>query len=149
MKIKIDNRLSQIKELEELLYGVNYQVTLNLYGPFALEVSLETALATAISQHVSLRPPVPSSVPEIRADIVDCLLYEGEPYSGPLDLAGKRERVLELVEEIFSLIHLSDAMLIQIVCFENDHPGHPVWWEFVYEVRTQEGFWVFMGSSSD
>lgn len=50
MRITFDNRIPEILRLEYLLYGFNYDVWVNTYGPFdpdrPLEAQLPEVLAT-------------------------------------------------------------------------------------------------------
>jgi hypothetical protein len=54
MKIVTDNRLPEIKRIEHLLYGLNYEVWLNLYGPFDPDLGLEQTLETGVSKDAQL-----------------------------------------------------------------------------------------------
>lgn len=44
MKIVQDKRLDEFKRIEHLLYGINYEVWFNLYGPSDSDESLNDAL---------------------------------------------------------------------------------------------------------
>lgn len=92
MKIVKDNRLSEFKRIEYLLYGINYEVWLNLYGPLDSDLSLERVLMSNVSENARLSEIVPSSPEVAKTEIMAQVLYKGDESSGPLQLKEKRKK---------------------------------------------------------
>lgn len=149
MKIVTDNRLPEIKKIERLLYGLNYEVWLNLYGPFDPDPDLEEALKSGVSKDAQLSNVEPSSPHEARADIMDKILYEGDIGYGPKQLNEKREEIMSLINRIFTRINIDEADLVAEFGFRKGHPAYPVFWDFAYDIHSNGKRWIFIGSSSD
>lgn len=149
MKIVTDNRLQEFKRIEHLLYGINYEVWLNLYGPFDPDDGLEKVLKKGVSKDAQLSGVVPSSPLEARTDIMDMILYKGDVGHGPVRLDDKREEIVSLMESIFTRIDIDNADPVTEFGFLKGHPAYPVFWDFAYDVHANGKRWILIGSSSD
>ncbi|WP_444995705.1 hypothetical protein [Aliikangiella sp. IMCC44359] len=56
-----DTRLEEFKRIEHLLYGINYEVWFNLYGPADPELGLTDTLKSLISKDCEISGVVPST----------------------------------------------------------------------------------------
>lgn len=54
MQTERDTRLAEFLEMEQLLYGYNYQVWFNLYGPSDPNIALIRALKSVVSIDCSI-----------------------------------------------------------------------------------------------
>ena len=89
MKIIRDKRLEEFKRIEHLLYGINYEVWFNLFGPCDSDASLESAIRKLISNDCEVSGVAPSSPKDAEIEIMDMVLYEGDTGSGPIELEKK------------------------------------------------------------
>ena len=89
MRIIPDTRLEEFKRVEYLLYGINYEVWFNLYGPADPELSLSDTLKSLISKDCEISGVLLSTPGEATSKIMDMVLYEGDTGSGPLELESK------------------------------------------------------------
>jgi len=144
-----DNRLPEIKRIEHLLYGINYQVWLNVYGPLNSELDLGEAVKAGVSKNAELSGITPSSPHAARTNIMDMILYEGDADHGPQNLEEKCEEIAFLMSKIFADICLDEASLVTEFVFREGHPADPVFWGFAYDVHSNGKRWVVAGSSSD
>lgn len=149
MRIVRDTRLEEFKRIEHLLYGINYEVWFNLYGPADPEVGLIDALKSLISRDCEISGLVPSTPNEAISDIMDMVLYKGDTGSGPLELESKKAEISELMVKVFSRINIEDADMVVEFGFKNGHPAYPAFWDFAYDIHSKGQRWIFVGSSSD
>lgn len=149
MKIVKDNRLSEFKRIEHLLYGINYEVWFNLYGPLDPDSGLEKVLKNNVSENAQLSGVVPSSPEAAKTEIMTQVLYEGDESSGPIKLNEKREEIISLLNKVFSQINIEEADLVAEFGFRKGHPAYPVFWDFAYDIHSSGKRWIFIGSSSD
>jgi len=149
MKTVTDNRLPEFKRIEHLLYGINYEVWLNLYGPLDPDLGLEEALKIGVSKEAQLSGVVPSSPQEAISEITEMILYEGGIGHGPERLDEKREEIMSLMNKIFAIINIDEADLVAEFGFREGHPAYPVFWDFAYDIHSNGKRWIFVGSSSD
>lgn len=149
MKIVTDNRLPEFKRIEQLLYGINYEVWLNLYGPFDPDLGLEEALKVGVSKDAQVSGVASSSPQEARTEIMDMILYEGDIGHGPENIDEKREELISLVDKVLSAINIEEADLVAGFGFRKGHPADPVFWDFAYDVHSSGQRWILVGSSSD
>ncbi|MEX2962310.1 hypothetical protein [Microbulbifer sp. TYP-18] len=149
MRIAQDTRLEEFKRIENLLYGVNYEVWFNLYGPADPELGLTDTLKRLISKDCEVSGVVPSTPNEAMSEIMDMVLYKGDTSSGPLKLESKKVEITELMGKIFSIIGIEDAEMVVEFGFKNGHPAYPVFWDFSYDIHSSGQRWIFVGSSSD
>ncbi len=149
MRIERDTRLEEFKRIEHLLYGINYEVWFNLYGPAEPDVGLSDALKSLISKDCEISGVVPSSPEEAASGIMDMVLYQGDTGSGPLELESKKAELSELMEKVLSSIELEEADMVVEFGFKNGHPAYPVFWDFAYDIHSKGQRWILVGSSSD
>ena len=71
MKIVRDTRLEEFKRIERLLYGINYEVWFNLYGPAESDLGLVEALRNLVSKDCEVVGVVPSSPQKAVSEIMD------------------------------------------------------------------------------
>ena len=149
MEIKKDNRLAAFKRLEHLLYGMNYEVWFNLYGPLDPTLDLEQALKRHVSKTAQVSDISPSSPEEAKAEIMSMLLYEGDLGTGPINLDDKYEEVASLMNQVLSSITMDKAEQVTGFSFRKGHPAYPVFWDFSYDIHSNGKRWILIGSSSD
>jgi hypothetical protein len=149
MKIVKDKRLPEFQRIEHLLYGINYEVWFNLYGPLDPDLGLEQVLKNNVSKEAQLSGVVASSPEEAKNEIMAQVLYEGDVGSGPIKLAEKREEITSLMDKVFALIDIDKADLVTEFGFRKGHPAYPVFWDFAYDIHSKGKRWIFVGSSSD
>lgn len=149
MKIVTDTRLPEFKRIEQLLYGINYEVWLNLYGPFDSDLGLEEALKEEVSKNAQVSGVASSSPQEARTEIMEMILYEGDIGHGPENIDEKREELISLVDIVLSAINIEEADLVVGFGFRQGHPAYPVFWDFAYDVHSSGQRWILVGASSD
>ena len=149
MRIMQDLRLEEFKRIEHLLYGINYEVWFNLYGPADADISLTEALKVLVSKDCSVSGVVPSSSKEAISEIMDMVLYKGDTGSGPLELDTKKTEIRALMNKVFSLINIENADIVSEFGFNEGHPAYPVFWDFAYDIHSKGQRWILVGSSSD
>lgn len=141
--------MEEFKRIEHLLYGINYEVWFNLYGPADSDLGLVEALNNLISKGCEVSCVVPSSPKEAVTEIMEKVLYKGGIGSGPLELESKESEIKELMNKVFSRINIEDAKLVSEFGFKNSHPTYPVFWNFAYDIHSNGQRWILVGSSSD
>ena len=149
MRIIRDTRLEEFKRVEYLLYGINYEVWFNLYGPADPELSLSDTLKSLISKDCEISGVLLSTPGEATSKIMDMVLYEGDTGSGPLELESKKSEISELIGKVLSSIEIEKAEMVVEFGFKNGHPAYPVFWDFAYDIHSKGKRWVLVGSSSD
>ncbi|MCL1037643.1 hypothetical protein L2750_10825 [Shewanella submarina] len=149
MKIIQDSRLDEFKRIEHLLYGINYEVWFNLYGPTDPDISLELALKCLISKNCEISDVIPSSPQQAISDIMKMVLHEGDIGSGPLALKSKKSEIIGLIGAVFTRISLEQADMVSEFGFKEGFPSHSVFWDFAYDIHSNGQRWIFVGSSSD
>ncbi len=149
MKIIQDSRLEEFKRIEHLLYGINYEVWFNIYGPGDPDMSLQSALRKLIANNCEISDVVPSTALAAEEEIIGMVLYEGSTGACPLDLVSKKSEIIKLMYEVFSRIHLKEADMVSEFGFRRGHPAYPVFWDFAYDIHSNGKRWIFVGSSSD
>ncbi|MBV1909790.1 MAG: hypothetical protein KUG78_10750 [Kangiellaceae bacterium] len=149
MRIVQDDRLEEFRLIEHLLYGINYEVWFNLYGPCDSDIGLVEALRKLISNKCEITGAYPSSPKEAKSEIMDRVLYEGDTGSGPLKLDKKKAEIIELMNSIFSVVDLDKAEMVSEFGFRKGNPSYPVFWDFAYDIHSKGQRWILVGSSSD
>jgi hypothetical protein len=149
MRIVRDTRLEEFKRIEHLLYGINYEVWFNLYGPADSDIGLAEALKSLISKDCELSGVAPSSPKAAISEIMDMVLYKGDTGSGPLELEFKTVELTELMGKVFACIEIDNADIVVEFGLKNGHPAYPVFWNFAYDIHSKGQRWIFIGSSSD
>ncbi|MDU4253104.1 hypothetical protein [Pseudomonas sp.] len=149
MQIDRDVRPEYFAQLEGLLYGMNYQIWIGLYGPLETQISLQQALKEVVSKDAVVGGSEPVAQSVVRSQIMESLLYPGDPGSGPIDLEEKRGEIMTLAQRILSDAHLEDAQEVTAFWFAKGHPAYPVFWDFAYDIHAQGRRWILVGSSSD
>ena len=144
-----DTSLEELKRIEILLYGINYEVWFNLYGPADPEMGLIDVLKKWVSKDCEISGVVPSTPNEAISEIMDMVLYEGDTGSGPLELTFKKIEISELMSKVFSSIGIEEADMVVAFGFKHGHPACPVFWDFAYDIHSKGQRWIFVGSSSD
>jgi hypothetical protein len=149
MKIVHDNRAEEILRIEHLLYGANYAVWLNLYGPLDTDLSIEQVIQKHISKGAKIATIRPSTPNNAISEILECLCYLGDGSSGPINLAEKQHEIIELANVLFSRSGLHEANIVCSFSFAEGHPAYPIFWDFSFDIHSQGKRWIFLGSSSD
>ena len=146
LSVSKDDRFAKI---ERLLYGWNYAVSLELYGPADVESSLQGVLRELVSSSTIISDIAPSTPERAREKIMDMVLYEGRIGHGPENLEHKRPEIVALLDDVLSEIGLSNADMICELEFTEGHPAYPVFWDFSYDIHANGQRWILVGSSSD
>ncbi|MCA6059462.1 hypothetical protein HUF18_06695 [Thalassolituus sp. ST750PaO-4] len=141
--------MEEFKRIEYLLYGNNYEVWFNLYGPADPGAGLIDTLKMLVSKDSEISGVVPSTPKEAMSEIMNMVLYKGDTGSGPLELESKKIEISELMSRVFSSIGIEDAEMVVEFGFKNGHPAYPVFWDFAYDIHSKGQRWIFVGSSSD
>ncbi|MHA6576023.1 hypothetical protein [Pseudomonas yamanorum] len=149
MQVINDNRPEYIQRLEHLLYGYNYQVSLDVYGPLDSGAPLIDILKSAVNSSCVVSRCAPVSLNEVREQVLEWLLYPGDPGSGPKDLDIKHAEIRALAEQLLQGAQLDNADAAYDFYLANGHPGYPVFWEFAYDIHASGKRWILLGSSSD
>ncbi|MCS4250508.1 hypothetical protein [Pseudomonas sp. BIGb0164] len=149
MQVINDNRPEYILRLEHLLYGYNYMVSVDSYGPLSTEQPLIEALKQTVSSSCEVTRSAPISAEGARALMLESFFFVGDSGGGPIDLPDKREEIIGLVEQLTQGVHLHQADAIHEFYLAKGHPGYPVWWEFALDIHAQGQRWILLGSSSD
>lgn len=147
-----------LKEVEKLLYGLNYQVTLS-----ANAASLPNDSLPVIETMATLYPDsdpcnaetAAASVANFKSDVTDFLTFEGDLSSGPQFTYQNRfklndQLIPDLWREIAQITPFEDSI---IRSYNNDAglPGYCVFWFFAYLIHSPSKgrCLVLTGMSSD
>ena len=149
MNTTTDNLLPALQRIAHLLYGINYEVWLNIYGPFEVSVDLDQLLKEHVSKDAIISESHSTSICEAQDDIMSMILYEGDSSSGPTELTNKRNELTELMGNVFKLIKIADATNVVSFGFSEGHPAYPVFWDFAYDIQSNDSRLLFIGCSSD
>lgn len=139
----------ELNQIEHLLYGLNYAVSLRLYGPSNSEQGLIETLKKLISEDCEISGVLQTSSNAAKTVITNCLLYKGDEGSKPLELDSKREEIIKLLNNLLSTIGFESAEMVVEFCFIQGHPAYPVFWDFAYDIHVKDKRWIFVGCSSD
>lgn len=150
---KIDRLIDQI---QKLMYGMNYEVTL---GIEILEncVSLEEvnhAIKTIFpNANIKSITPVPVTEQEFWDDINEKFGYRGDGIGNYLKLSTEKETALKhKLNDLRKFIseHIIKDTKIYSYPFLEGIPGYPVYWEYSFVFLNITGKSIFLyGSSSD
>jgi len=142
-----------LAELERLLVGMNYVVSLRLYRlPYRPEASIDWYVAGALGPKAVLRTSGPATRREILADVEFALRYEGDEAAGPQPQYRRSPRFRELLQGVLTELDQAIMKATTLGSFElrEGHPVlYPVWWGFGYVVAGPAEAMVFIGAGSD
>ena len=139
----------ELKQIEHLLYGLNYAVSLRLYGPSNSEQGLIETLKNLISEDCELSGVLRTSSNEAKTVVTNCLLYKGDEGSKPLELDSKKAEIIKLLNNMLSSIGFENAEMVVAFGLRQGHPAYPVFWDFAYDIHVKDKRWIFVGCSSD
>jgi hypothetical protein len=139
----------ELRQIEHLLYGLNYTVSLRLYGPSNSEQGLIETLKKLISEECELSGVLQTSLTEAKTVMTNCLLYQGDEDSKPLELDSKKAEIVKLLDNMLSTISFENAEMVVEFGFKQGHPAYPVFWDFAYDIHVKDQRWIFVGCSSD
>ncbi len=140
---------NNVTKIEQLLYGINYEVRLFLYGPVDTGKSLSNVLRNEISKQCEVGGTTNSSLKEAKSTIVNMVLYGGDTGHGPIKLESKKAKILDSLESIFTHINIDSSDFISEFWLSDGHPAYPVFWDFAFDIHSKGQRWIFIGSSSD
>ena len=141
-----------LAKLEPLLYGCNYEVFLRVYRvPLAPDAPAEWYIAQALGQSAVIGGVVPTTGPQIVAEVEQALRYAGDAGSGPEPSALQSRHFKALVPALLAELEraISGAALLAQFRLREGHPAYPVFWDFAFVIAGPAGGLVFIGSSSD
>ncbi len=95
-----DVSADELRQIEHLLYGLNYAVSLRLYGPSDSEQGLIETVKKLISEDCEISGILLTSSTEAKIVITNCLLYKGDEGSQPLELDSKKTAIINLLNKI-------------------------------------------------
>lgn len=139
----------ELKQIEHLLYGLNYAVSLRLYGPSNSEQGLIETLKKLIAEDCEISGVLRTSSTEAKTVMTNCLLYKGDEGSQPLELDSKKTEIINLLNKMLSTIGFENAEMVVQFGFKQGHPAYPVFWDFAYDIHVKGKRWIFVGCSSD
>jgi hypothetical protein len=155
---KVQPVSKRLRQLEQLLSGLNYEVTLEVK---ALELpGAELHLSEVMRKCYPRSEPQAAKVTgvsagELKTEVDACLTYEGDEHAGPRFTPARRTKLeQELLpafwRELAELIAYEEAEL-HSYGNETGLPGYPVFWFFAFALhdRSQRRCVVITGSSSD
>ena len=145
------------KALEKLLIGMNYAVFLRHY--FDENSSLNTPFVDTLravlpEKKIVIGGSATYSSKEVILEFKQSLLYVGDdtsdcgcPYPGKLS---SNEFTLEFNAALSELKKICDSCeTIEGVYIKEGHPAYPVFWNFEWLFRSENGCHIIIGSSSD
>ena len=139
------------EKLCDLLYGINYQVSLFDYKH---EHATDTSLAEVMKillPHADVSECVKVAPSEAISVVQSCVDYLGSDDHGPLkEKIGSKEFAdlkASLLEEIKELTAESSEIFSFYI--RVGHPAYPVFWDFAFAFRRPEWTRIIIGSSSD
>jgi hypothetical protein len=147
-----------LSEIETLLYGINYQVTLSANAarlPHAILPVIETMMTLYPGSEPESSDTKAASVNELKAVVTDCLQYEGDSSSGPEFNNRKRTRLNDnLLPDLWAAVNaILPLKECNIISYSSDVgiPGYPVYWFFAYLIHCSKcgRCLVLAGTSSD
>ncbi len=147
-----------LKETENLLYGINYHVTLSANVASLPNDSLPV-IETMATIHPKSKPGKAEttivSIADFKSDVTDCLTYEGDSSSGPQFSPQNRLKLNEMLipdlwREIAQFTPFEES---DILSYNNDTglPGYYVFWFFAYLIHcpSKRRCLILTGMSSD
>ncbi|MCY1081564.1 hypothetical protein [Archangium lansingense] len=157
-KAKVRPVSKVLRQLERLVSGFNYSITLDVKAldlPGAELPLNEVMLACYPESQPHLVHVRQVSLEEMKTDVDSCLRYEGDEAAGPQFTAARREKLEQELLPAFwrglaELIPYPEAELHSYPD-ERGLPGYVVFWSFAYVLhhRAQRRCVVITGSSSD
>src|SRR5262245_10782060 len=141
-----------LAELEALLYGYNYSVSLKVFRvPFALRAEPEDYIVAALGEQAVIEGIQPVTSDELAADVEASLRYAGSDADGPTAENLKSARFNELFGCVLRHVAEKCQQSTMIVSFRisDGHPFYPVFWDFAYLMIAPGSTEIFIGSSSD
>lgn len=140
-----------LTELESLLPGMNYVVSLDLHRvPSIPEGTLKQHITAAIGPSAVIGGARVVALADMLAKVEWCLRWPGDSGSHPDKTAIQSPRLNELVACVLS--HLQQTAVSSVIWkfwILSGHPHYPVQWHFAYLLAGPTGSEVFIGSSSD
>jgi hypothetical protein len=149
MDISIDKALS---DLECLLYGWNYQVSLKIFRtPFVAGATPEEYVKAALGNGTTVGGLQIVTPSELAQEVETSLRYSGDQGHGPKPDALKSSQFDDLVRLVLGYLADECQRCSAVVSFwlKEGHPFYPVFWDFAYLIVTSGNAEVFVGSSSD
>jgi hypothetical protein len=149
---------STLRQIEKLLYGINYAVTLSVSAAKLPTSDLPvnemmSVLYPESTPHSATILPVRSE--ELVTDVTECLTYNGDASSGPQFTAKRFEQLSKILIPSFwqQLSDLAPLESSTIFSYSSDAglPGYNVFWFFAYLVHHSDPSRciVITGMSSD
>ena len=143
---------AELRKLERLLYGYNYQVFLRTYtAKHDHNADIAAIVAAALGDKTTVRNTYTHTTDELVATIKSHLEYRGDDSSGPIadrldgpEFSALLNTLLNRVRELcWSSVSVTGLWIA------DGHPAYPVFWDFAYLFRGAESSTIFIGSSSD
>lgn len=151
---RFPSRLNQaFAALEDLLEGRNYTVFLwHYHDPAALPAdSLVDILHRILpGPGIVIGGSQETTAEDLLAEVTDAIGHGGDSDYGPLPERIQSERFHQLLAGVGEECRLlgSDAR-IELFWLKEGHPAYPVFWDFAFALRHEEGCDILIGSASD
>lgn len=142
-------KLAELKRVQKLLHGVNYEVFFHLYGPGDPDASLDETLAALLSEKSKVAGVYPSSPQKAISRIMKMVLHQGGIGYGPLQLDTNEKEIIERMTRVFDRIGLKSADVVSEFAFKEGNPTSPVFWDFAYDIHSNRQRWILVGASCD
>ena len=136
-----------LQKIETLLYGINYEVHFFTLFSEDKDIGLESYLKKEVSKSCELQFSQSVSIEYVIEELKEFLFYKGDVHSGPIDLEFKKDELELLLMKFVTEHSLNEAELITEFTFRKGHPLYPVFGEFCFDIHTENGRLVFIGSS--
>lgn len=144
---------AMLAELERLLVGFNYVVSLRLFRvPRCPDVPSEWYIGEALGPASHVRRSSPATPREVLADVEYSLRYEGDENAGPKPSARRSVRYRELLQGVLDELGRAVGAAEVLGSFdvrECDQALYPVFWGFGYVIAGPDEALVFIGAASD
>jgi hypothetical protein len=142
-----------LAELERLLVGFNYVVSLRLFRvPCRADASNGWYLAEALGPTSAVRRFDSATPREVLADVEYALRYEGDENAGPKPSARRSVRFRELLRYVLEELErvVSAATALNSFDVRECSPMlYPVFWGFGYVIAGPDEVLVIVGAASD
>ena len=149
MRITEDTRLEELKMLEHLLSGYNYEVWFNLYGPSDGSLELVDSLRLLISDECQISDVELCTPNEATQEIMKNVLCKGNDHYGPKELKSKEAKIRETLSNVFHLVNIDNAQTVSRFRFAAGSPFVEIYWSFCFDIISNGQRWIFLGASED
>jgi uncharacterized protein (TIGR02996 family) len=141
-----------LAELEEVLGGLNYVVSLSVHRvPVEPSGAPQGYVTAALGPKAVVGRVQPVTGEELLAEVEECLRYRGDAGHGPDGAVLRSQKFKGRVNEVLGYLRKSvaESSLVAWFTLRSGHPFYPVMWDFACLFVKARCAVVFIGSSSD